>query len=161
MFCFVAVYAFEFGWVCFSTFSHPVFFPACFASVGSITVAAIWHMLYFWHFRHLWGSCFILLAHVHFAAIIMPSQMLWFVASVVVNLAMMCADFCPLVCLCMGFIHCVEMSDPVRNLESHYIFWSSARASGEWLSGTYSTITDTVWSLMIDVPLNFLRNCCL
>ena len=71
----------------------------------------------------------------------------------------MCANFCPLVHLCMGFIHHVKISKPVGSLESHSIFWSSAKALGEWLSGTYSTITNTVWSLIIDNPLNFSRNC--
>ena len=63
--------------------------------------------------------------------------MLWFVDLVVKNLVIMCADLCPSVCLCMGFIHCVKISEHVGSLESCFIFWSSAEASGEWLSGMY------------------------
>jgi hypothetical protein len=84
--------------------------------------AAMCRVLSFWHLRHRLGSFLSLLAHVHFPAMISPSRMLMFAASIVMNFAIRCAVCCPGVCLCTGLTHLVDSSVLEGILESRSIF---------------------------------------
>src|SRR5882724_9126355 len=74
-----------------------------------------------WHLRHLLGSFRILLTHTLLPAITTPSLIVLFAALFVLNRVIKCADFCPVVCLCVGFIHLVYTSSPSSSPESRSI----------------------------------------
>src|SRR5882724_7444151 len=83
-----------------------------------------------WHLRHLLGSFRIHLAHTLFPTITTPSLIALFTALFVLKRAIMCTDFWPNACLCVGLIHLVDKSSPSSSPESHSILLFSASMSG-------------------------------
>ena len=83
--------------------------PHVLQMLGQFHVAGRWLAPRDWHFKHLFSSLHILLAHVLLPDTTMPTCITQFAASVVWNCAIMCATFWPGECLCSGLIHLVHM----------------------------------------------------
>src|SRR5882724_8942166 len=104
-------------------------FPQVPHVVGLSHSTARWLVPMSWHFRHLLGSFFILIAQVCLPAMISPSLMVWFAASGDRNLIMRWAVHWPTDLLVTGFIHLVVTIDLGESPVSHLIILFSPSAS--------------------------------